>query len=164
MLKHQYRTSFICCISSLLLACVNTGNASDPLSPTQQTAGKSERFSQFELDIAFRKQIGFEATFDKKDEQTFYCCALFYNDVKTLSKVFAHFEKHVSEDPNNYGLIVQENEKHYIVIFSERYRESTQYLAGGYWTPGISDPGLRLYSYLVDRKTLEILEFIEVPS
>lgn len=164
MLKHRYRTLFICCVSSLLLACVNTSNASDPATITQQTAGKSERFTQFELDVAFRKQIGFEATSDKKDEKTYYCCALFYNDMKMLSKVLFHFEEHISEDVNKYGFVVQENEKHYIVVFSERYREPTQYLAGGYWTPGISDPGLWLYSYLVDRNTLEILEFTEVPS
>lgn len=164
MLKHQGLILLFCFVYSLLLACVNTNNSSDMAVITQQTAGKSERFSQFDLDVAFRKQIGFEATSEKKDEKTHYCCTLFYNDLKMLSKIIVHFEERVSENVNNYGVVVQENEKYYIVVFSERYRESTQYLAGGYWTPGISEPGLRAYSYVVDRNTLEILEFTEVPS
>jgi len=147
-----------------LSGCVAASEPSSPIIITQQTAGKSERFTQFELDVAFRKQIREDEKATDPEAKFDVCCVVFRDDIKMLSNVFTHFEKNVAADVNDYGVVVQENEKHYIVVFSERYRESTQYQVRGYWTPGISISGLPIYSYLVDRETLEILEFNRLPS
>jgi hypothetical protein len=147
-----------------MLGCVAAGTPPEPVIIMQQTAGKSERFTQFELDVAFRKQERENARAYNPKKNVDVCCVVFPSDIEMLGKVLAHFREHVSADVDGYGILVQEDEEHYIVSFRERYRESTQYLLDGFWIPGIRGPGLEQYAYLVDRNTLEILEFIEVPN
>jgi hypothetical protein len=145
------------------MGCAAAGTPPESVTIMQQTAGKSERFTQFELDVAFRKQAREDARALNPGKDLSVCCVVFPSDIEMLGKVLAHFKKHVSADVDGYGILVQEDEGNYIVSFWERYRESTQYQIDGFWYPGISEDGLRQYSYLVDRRTLEILEFVEVP-
>jgi hypothetical protein len=164
MLKNRYKKVIVFFMSLLVLGCVGASNASDPVIIMQQTAGQSERFTQFELDVAFRTQAREDEKALDPENKYNVCCVLFYDDVKMLANVFTHFEENFDANVNDYGVIVQENDKYYIVTFSERYRESMQVLVDGFWNPGISDSAFGVYSYLVDRKTLEILEFTEMPS
>ena len=147
-----------------VMGCAVASTPPGPVTITQQTAGKTERFTQFELDVAFRKQAREDARASDPKEKLSVCCVVFPSDIEMLGKVLAHFKEHVSADVDGYGILVREVAGHYIVSFSERYRESTQYLIDGFWHPGIREAGLSQYVYLVDRNTLEILEFREVPS
>jgi len=147
-----------------LMGCAAAETPPEPVTITQQTPGRTERFTQFELDVAFRKQERANARAFNPETKDGVCCVVFPSDIEMLGKVLAHFKEHVSADVDDYGILVLEDAEHYVVSVSERYRESTQYLIDGFWHPGISKPGLRQYVYLVDRNTLEILEFREVPS
>lgn len=149
-------------LSTLSLGCAAANSEATTTGVLSQTAGRTERFNQFELDVEFRKQSRENVKVLDPEGDLNVCCVLFYSEVQALSNVFAHFKQNVAADVNDYGVVIQENEKHYVVHFWERYKESTQYLARGYWHPGTSEPGLIGYGYVVDRETLEVLEFTEV--
>ena len=148
----------------LVMGCTAASAPPDSVTITQQTAGRTERFTQSELDVAFRKQKLANARAFNPEKEDGICCVVFSSDIEMLGKVLAHFKEHISADIDDYGILVLEDAEHYVVSLAERYRESTQYLIDGFWHPGISNPGLMSYVYVVDRNTLEILEFRGLPS
>ena len=157
------RTASLFLTPILLLSCASADDKQKSITISQQTAGQSERFSQYELDVAYRKQAREDTRAYNSKGILNVCCVVFYHDIKMLEKVSAHFHENVEDDINLYGIVVQENEDHYVVQFWERYRTSTQYEIDGFWHAGVSDSEVPQYAYLVDRKTLEILEFKNVP-
>lgn len=152
-------------VGLLVMACAEEDlEAPEGITITQQTPGQSERFTQFELDVAYRKQaLEYARALLDPDKDASFCCVVFQSDIRMLGKVLAHFGEHVSADAiDDYGIHVLENENEYIVLFWERYREEAQYAIESFWHPGVSEDGIRQFGYFVDRETLEILEFSEI--
>lgn len=147
----------------VVIGCAGTCPSSDGVTITRQTPGQMERFTQVELDVAFRKQVREDARAFRVKEEFEFCCAVFLSDIKMLKTVIAHFKTHVpAYDIDDYGLLILESEDEYLVFLWERYTEEAQYEIEGFWYPGIGNMGEyrhREYGYLIDRHTLEILEF-----
>lgn len=153
---------------TILLFCITGCAFGQDVSLDVRTAssidGKVERFTQYELDVAFKRISASQEKLADPEDRYDICCILLYKDMKLLVKIFEHFMENNEKNIDDYGVLVQENEVEYIVHFGERYKEENQFFARDAWWPGTSEAPLSTYRYRVDRETLEILEFQEFPQ
>ena len=125
---------------------------------------KTERLTQFEIDVIFRRDANEDVKALDVQKALYACCTLFGNDIEMIKKVSDHFKANTYQDIDQYGIIIQENERHYVIHFWGRYKEENQFFENGTWHPNVDDRGaVSEYGYIVDRQTLEIISFVEVP-
>lgn len=151
-------------LSGIFVACSSVAESPEPIVIEQKYDAKVEPFSPVELDIAFRKQAVENSKIISRDGDLIACCVVFYKDFKLLEIVFEHFQSNVEANISAYGVVLLEDNQHYVLSFEERYTKSIEDQAEGFWYPTISDVSPVGYRYVVDRETLEILEFNEIPS
>ena len=163
MKQSIYRVIQLICFSLFQIGCVTAATQPESVTIIQQTSGQSEKFTQYELDVAYRKQAREDSKAGDPTGALDICCVVFASDIEMLNIVKSHFKENSNENIDDYGLLVQENNKNYIVQLWERYRTSTQIQINGYWTPGIGENPVPQYAYVIDRDTLEIIEFRKVP-
>ena len=148
---------------SFAASCVASGSESHNRSITFSVKSKAEPFTQFELDQINRKIAGELSKSLNNGSSSVFCCWLSIRDTKMLIDVTEHFEATLSIDIENYGINIQESESLYYIIFEERYKIENQYKERDAWWPGTSKEELPTYGYKVDRTTLRILDFTELP-
>ncbi len=148
----------------LSVACSTANSSDEPIILIDLDASKSRKLTNFELDVAFRQQAIEDLKAFGGGSKYSACCVLFYSDIEMISKIVAHLTENTNAEIENYGISIEESATQYLVTFTERFKNETQYEVGGRWYPGIGDPGLLVYRYYVDRNSLEILHFVIEPS